>query len=430
MKQRIRKRNQILKTLEETKKVYIGATLTVKQLEICEKITKDDAPLYHCICCSRQFGKTYMLMQLCLYYALNNPQWQLMFVSMTYPQVQKVMNEMWVAIRGTDVVKHYSKADCEIEFCNGSILRFRSYQNPDSCRGYTSHLLVIDEAAFMADGDFNTIFRPHFTTTSNIGRCILASTPRSRNWFYDFYTKGNAKYEKKYRSYKATWKDNPFASVDEIEDARKAMPLKIFQQEYEAEFVKDSMSVFTNVDNCISNNMVKSATRYFAGVDVGRQDDFTVLTIMDNNGQVVYINRWNMANWDDIANNIANVLNRYMGRIVVYQETNGIGDVFYEILEKKLKSFRIPLYSWTTTNQTKIDVIEALIYAFNNNEISIPNDEELLNELDAYECSFSKQSRCITYNGRQGIHDDMVMSLAIANYQKRNNASSGHYSIK
>jgi hypothetical protein len=74
-------------------------------------------------------------------------------------------------------------------------------------------------------------------------------------------------------------------------------------------------------------------------------------------------------------------------------------------------------------------IIETLIYAFNSDTIKIPDDKELIGELETFEMTYSTQSRTVKYAARQGFHDDMVIALALANYHKTQNKSYGNYAV-
>jgi hypothetical protein len=171
-----------------------------------------------------------------------------------------------------------------------------------------------------------------------------------------------------------------------------------------------------------------------AGIDVGRNNDYTVLTVM-NGSNVVHISRMNNDSWENIISNIIKDLKRFNPSTIAV-EVNGIGDVFYEDFSKACKQegitnslvgIKCHLLPWVTSNQSKNTIIENLINDFSKKTISIPDNKDLLFELENFEASFSKLSRCIKYEARSGLHDDMVMSLAIANYTRKKAASYGQY---
>jgi hypothetical protein len=70
---------------------------------------------------------------------------------------------------------------------------------------------------------------------------------------------------------------------------------------------------------------------------------------------------------------------------------------------------------FTTTNTSKAELIERLASDFEKSNIKIPNDPTLIAELQSFgaERLPGGQTR---YAAPSGMHDDMVMSLALAWY--------------
>lgn len=403
---------------------FIGGKLFDRQREIVQSIVdtdeQDGSVSWHIVNCSRQFGKSYMLKQLLLYYSINEPASKCLFVSMSHQQANKIFNEILKAVGNSPLIRKKNLMENSLILINGSEVYVRSYQRCDFIRGLSATTLIVDEAAYIKDEDFQTVLRPTLATVGKRG--ILFSTPRGKNFFYQM-----ANMDKdNYHYYHATYRENPYANMSEIEDARQTLPEKIFRSEYEAEFISGSMSVFNNIDSCIRNNLTPSSP-CIAAIDVGRKEDFTVLTIMSGE-KVVYMGRWNRDTWENIIGNICEQLKKF-GVKICYVETNGVGDPFFEMLYKEMKNRRmnISLNGWTTTNVSKSNIIEKLIEDFATNNILIPDDKELLKELDHFTCEYSGKSKAVIYGGEAGYHDDCVMSLAICNYHRR---TSGQYHIR
>lgn len=399
-----------------------GRKLTEKQKEIAKNIITTKQ-MYHIIDAGRQVGKSFLCSELLLFFGLNFKKWRCMYVSMTYPQTKKIYNEVKSMLSKTKLIKSTSTKDYTITLVNGTEILFRSYQKPDTIRGWDNDLLIIDEAAFLKDEDFYSIFRPTLNVRGK--KCILCSTPKGKNYFYQMYRLGCQENNQRYFSYKATYRDNPYSNIEEIEDAKDKLPEKIFLSEYEAEFIDGSMSVFENYNNClegVNKNIIQGAT--YAAIDVGRQDDSTVLTIMRGN-VVVKTFSIRHTSWANIYKEIANLCIKYKVK-KVWVEVNGLGDVFYEGLQEVLPhSYQVA--EWVTTNKSKQNIIEKLIEDFKEENLIIPNEPELLSQIENFGCSYSKKSRAIIYEAMNGGHDDYVMSLAICNYMRHEYERKGQY---
>ncbi len=95
-------------------------------------------------------------------------------------------------------------------------------------------------------------------------------------------------------------------------------------------------------------------------------------------------------------------------------EINSIGNVYFSILRTLVKNTSI-LYSFDTTNESKREMTEKLVLAFENRTIGIDNDPMLHSQLAGFE--FKKLKRGYTYgNDTDERHDDRVLSLMFAWY--------------
>lgn len=387
-----------------------GITLFKKQEEIVKTII-ESKHRFVTLCASRQFSKTTILEQVLLYHAINEKSVSL-YITPTYALSRIIMNKLYKELVDSKIIKTFNKSEFTMELSNDSIIYFRSSTNPDSIRGLSVNYCYIDEAAFQSDELFQ-ITRPALAVLGK--QTLCASTPRGkRGFFYTNYQQGLIG-NQNYLSLFGIYTDNPFYNRDEVEDAKKTLPENIFKQEYLAEFLDDGGSVFRNVLNCSIIQSFKGFQNegpYSIGVDLGRQQDFTVVTVLNKNNEVVEIYRRNQQDWTTIIQHINNVIRRYPGASILC-ETNGIGDVVFELLTKSNPNIR----PFLTTNESKNEIIEELILAFETNKISIPTERLfpiLHNELNTYTFQYSPKTRRILYSAMSGFHDDTIMSLAIA----------------
>jgi len=65
------------------------------------------------------------------------------------------------------------------------------------------------------------------------------------------------------------------------------------------------------------------------------------------------------------------------------------------------------------TSSSKAEIINNLSVAIENKEIWLPNDPQVIDELELYEYSVSKSGN-VTYSAPEGFHDDIVMALCLA----------------
>lgn len=404
-----------------------GGILHPAQLEIATKIINSKA-MYHTVVTSRQFGKSFLAIQLLLYFALNNSNSRIMFCSPIYSQSSKVFKELLSGIQDTGLIKKFNAAENSIIFINGTELFFKSVQLADNLRGYSIDYLICDEASMYKPTTFSAVLRPMLLVKGK--KCILFSTPKGDNWFQEMYNKGIDENEKRYASYHKTWRDNPFANLEEIEDARKVLPENLFNQEYEGVFISDGGSVFANVSKIatLSNWQEPiSSDIYYAGIDIALQGDYFVMTVLNSKGDIVYCYRDTKKQMSFMIKEIDKVFKKYNPRYTLV-ETNGIGNGIYEYIAKLHKS----VAGFNTSNSSKQDIIEDLIYDIQEENIHIPTLEffpHYINEMNTFTFKYSPKTRKVMYGAIAGAHDDTTMSLAIANYAKRIGKSKGIYAV-
>lgn len=179
-----------------------------------------------------------------------------------------------------------------IELENGSTIRMGSVGQADSVVGRSYDLIIYDEAALNDKGEetFNIQLRP--TLDKPNSKAIFISTPRGKNWFYEFYRRGYSD-ETKFRrwvSIRSTYRDNPRASLEDVEDARASMSKAEFAQEYESDFVALEGQIYNlNKQNIIEIDLDNiERLDVIAGLDMGFRDP-TAMVIMITDGVNYYI---------------------------------------------------------------------------------------------------------------------------------------------
>ena len=363
------------------------------------------------VSCGRQMGKSLLGQNLMLFWLLSNPNQTGGWVSPIYNQAKKVFQELVNASH--QIVTKSNKADLTLEFVNGSTLQFLSAERYDSIRGFSFSHMVIDEAAFIKKEAMGEAILPTLTALGK--KCLIISTPKGKNWFFDYYMKGSSDNDT-YISFDGISIDNPYVDQAFIEEQRKSLPSDIFQQEYMAKFTDAGQDVFRNVDGvCMINEWTydkRRTTKYYCGIDLGLNNDFSVLTIIDDSGAVAYMDRIKGTSYQDIIQSFSASIKRY-NIIGGYVETNGPGLPVFEQLKsqhKKLKPF-------VTTNESKNSGIRTLIYDIQEGNILLPSKElfpALYTELNMFTYKLSSTGK-VQFSHPSGGHDDTVISLMLAN---------------
>lgn len=363
----------------------------------------------------RQFGKTCIAENLAIYWAINEDNVKLMWVSPTDAQAQKVQNEIVKAIIHTGVIKSKkkSKGDTEIIFHNGSSIVFRSAASEDSLRGESIHYMILDEAAFIKRDTIESILLPMLNVTGR--KCLFITTPKGKNYIFEYFNKGMDRLKNpRWNSLRFSTLDSPLANAELIQLFKDTLAPKLFQQEILADFV-DSSSVFNNVNELLNLKSLEAplpGVKYYAGIDVGIITDATVIAIVNEDGDLVKYYRFVDQEAPEIMDEIVKINSIWnFTRIVI--ENNNQGIVLYQDLRRRLNNIR----DFNTNTKTKPEIINRLIHLFNTKGINLVNDDYLRIELESF---IYKQSAAghIKYMADNGFHDDVVMALAIAIWNK------------
>lgn len=355
----------------------------------------------------RRWGKTRLGVNECLDVAANGGRaW---WVSPSYKTSEvgwRPLRRMGTAIPGAEI----RKVDRQVNLPGGGSVTVRSADNPDSLRGEGLDFVVGDECAFMLERAWTEALRP--ALSDQLGGALFISTPKGHNWFWRLWQRGMDEQESEYQAWTFPTSNNPYIDPGEIEEAQRTLPERIFQQEYLAMFVDDAGGVFRRVMECataVEHTTAKKDVQYIAAADVATLVDFTAVCVLDiANQEQVYLDRFNRVDYSVLEDRLEALYNRFHLQYMIV-EINSIGQSVVENLVRR----GMTIIPFTTTNATKQAAIQKLQGAFEHGNIKILNDPVLIGELQAYE-GVRTPNGSWKYSAPPGMHDDTVMSLAIA----------------
>ena len=404
-----------------------GFTPHPKQRELID-LCLDDSTKYIVASVGRQWGKSFLGMNVLLKWALEDNGSSCMWLAPIYSQSKKVFTELSNVLGGTKLTTSINKSELTIKFINGSVIYFRSAEREDGLRGNTLDYLIVDEAAYIKDNVWSQVLRA--TVLVKGKKVLFLSTPKGRNWFYDIAMMGMSNEYTKYKTYRGSSFDSPFISEEELLEAKLSLPENIYKQEILADFIDSGGEVFSSLKtNCVLHQYPNKDTgeKYYAGLDIGRANDYSVLTILNTKGEVVRIFRERQMSWNVIVSEVVKNLREFNARCLI--EINGVGDPIYEQIRKQYPN----VDTFTTTNDTKQNIIEDLILGLNEEKLKLPTqtlNPELWQEMSVFTYEYSPKTRKVKYGSPSGFHDDMVMSLALANECLKKKVNYGKYAIK
>ena len=381
------------------------------QKAVINEVVNARGPGKNIVCVSsRQKGKTMMIANICLYYAINFSKTKNYVVSPTLKQAKEIYKTLISAIGTSGLIKSSNSTDLYIQLINLSEIKFLSAEMGEALRGYHSNGIVcIDECAYISDEVFNLI---NPWCDFHKAPKLLVSTPFIKSGF--FYTYYNYGLEHSHNTVSINWSDEIFREdiekvmpPEKLEEYRQVLPRNVFRTEYLGEWLDDGGSVFLNFENCIGENILKPDDRLFCGIDWANQtnNDDTCLTVINQDGKQVMLNYFNNLTPLGQIDTIYELIRPFEKQIVSIQlERNSIGEVYGDLLRERLQpSTQNKIIEFTTTNQSKAEIVSELQVAFEQGAITLLPDEKQKRQLSYFTAEYNPKTKVVTYNAPQGL---------------------------
>lgn len=385
---------------------------------------------------SRQKGKSFMIANILLYYAINFNKTKNYCVTPTLKQAKEIYKTITGAIAESGIVKSSNATDLTIRLINGSSINFKSAeQGEDSLRGYTcSGILCIDESAFIEDNIFNVILPWVDFHRANI---LLTSTPFIKSGF--FYTYYNYGLEHQHNCETVDWCDEIFKEdilkvmpPERLEMYKQTLPRNTFKTEYLGEWLDDDGTVFVNFNNCLKDVSIGKNDKLYVGLDWANQgeNDFTVISIFNQNGEQVFLKYFNDLTPTGQIDVIVQILNPLLNQIVCIQsELNSIGTPYSDLLKKRSQIYTNKVMGFNTSNTSKNAIVLNMQTALEQKQVTLLYDEKQRREFGYFTATYNAKTRNVSYSAPQGLHDDCVMATLLAYDAYKNGMSTGNYSL-
>ena len=365
------------------------------QIEIAESESR-----FRVVMCGRRFGKTALGITTACKEAIDgNP------VGWFAPGYKYAL-EAWREIlqRLGPIAERVSEQEKRIELITGGVIEVWTLDTQDPARGRKYALVVIDEAGIVRDllETWQAAIRP--TLVDLHGKALILGTPKGRrHGFMTMFNRGLQDDEPNWQSFRASTLDNPYIPPEDIEEARKELPAEVFSQEFEGIPLDDGANPFglKKIEEAIGE--VGDAPVVVWGVDLARAQDFTVAVGMDAWQRVVRLERW-QAPWAVTKERVQDLV-RDTPAIV---DATGVGDAIVSDLQDSGHL----IAGFVFTGPNKLRLMQRLIAAFQNKELTIPDEPWLINELENFEYTYTSSG--VKYEAPRGLHDDGVMALGLA----------------
>ena len=385
----------------------------------------------------RQVGKSVLIANLLLYYAINYKGTKNYVLSPTLKQGKNIYKSIINAISGCGIIKSKNATDLFITLINGSSISIKSAEQKESLRGETcTGILCIDECAYISSEVYN-IVKPwcdfHKAVT------LMVSTPFVKSgFFWEYYNHG---LNREYNCVSIDWSDEKYQDdmdfilpPSKLEEYKKLLPKNVFLTDYLGIFIDDDGTVFTDFKKCINKNEIKDSDKLYLGLDwgAGVESDDTVIVAFNQYGKQVYLDYFNKLTPTQQIDRIEKFIVQYKNQIAVVQtELNSLGTPLTDFLKNRpqLKTIINKFVGFNTTNQSKNAIVQNLQIAFEQGLIEILEDEKQSRELATYTAEYNAKTRNVSYNAPNGLHDDICIAMMLAYDAYKNGKIIGNYNI-
>ena len=375
------------------------------------------------ICAGRQCGKTELALHKAWKELEAGPDKTIWWVSPTLRQCRRDIFPRFLRM----TKGHHESAtitDLTIYFPNGSRIIFLSgeKQHADHLLGATLDLVILDECARLDRTIWEEYIQPMLVVRG--ANVWMISTPLGRNWFFEAYNWGKDKEMEEWVSFHTPSISSPLITEKALEAIRAKIPLATFEQEYLAKFTDSVGGAFHGIASCEESYETpvpfSKDEIYTIGVDLARKHDWTVITVVDASGRVVYLDRCQDVAFAQQKTRVHHAVDEYGGGMNVVVDATGMGAKFVE----DLYNDGIRAEGVNLDFRTKAEIIQHLAFQLETGGVIYPTGSVLVEELSAYEMNRS-DTGVIRYKAGPGFHDDTVISLALAVWGMRQPAEDG-----
>lgn len=268
-----------------------------------QKMLHDDTHRFRVMVCGRRFGKTIFAVNELIKKALlkKGNYW---YVAPFYSQAKEIAWLLFKKYAVEQLVIKFNEAERTIYLINGSIIKLKGADMPDSLRGVGLNGVILDEFADFRRNVWDLVIRPMLSDT--LGWALFLGTPKGKlNQLYEMFIRDKNHQDKDYRnfegmpiephddyiSYQFKTSENPYILSTEIETAKNELSSAYFLQEYEASFENYTGIIykeFLTSKHVINAIPLQPWWNVYVGIDTGRNSSITFLVKDDNGIEYVF----------------------------------------------------------------------------------------------------------------------------------------------
>lgn len=300
-----------------------------------QKIVMRSKARFRVVVAGRRWGKTQVSKISLVVSAAKKKKQLVWYVAPTYQMARDIMWDDLKASVPKKWVKKIYENRMVIYLVNGSRIHLKGADKPDSLRGVGLNFVVIDEAQDIKEDTWEKVLMPTLATTN--GNAIFIGTPKSYNWLYHRYMKGQAgpivkdargkMVANDWESWQFPTITSPFIPAREIAARRADMDPKSFRQEFEASFEVMSGRVYYgfNRNVHVGDYPFNPKLPIFIGMDFNIDPMSAIVCQEQSNGDIWVVDESVMygSNTQEMADELTRRYYRYMNQVSIYPDPAG-----------------------------------------------------------------------------------------------------------
>ena len=290
-------------------------------LSEAQKIICDSDARFRVAVTGRRFGKTYCAMRELARHASKTNQ-EVLYVAPSYRMAKSIA---WEALKDKlkklRWVEQTNEAELTIRLKSGSKIYLKGAENKDALRGIGCDFLVLDEFQDLDPELWTAVLRP--TLSDRKGKALFIGTPRGiGSMSHEMYVMAQNTDDWAAFTYRTI--DGGIVGEDEIDQAKRDLDTKTFEQEYLATFNTFSGMVYYNFErkhHVQPLNNINTADIH-CGMDFGFTPMSVAVSVIQNNA-IYFVDEIsvNKTNTEEICDELKR---RYpTSRISIYPDAAG-----------------------------------------------------------------------------------------------------------
>lgn len=304
--------------MRHTKRLFLHS----KQMEVYQSPHR-----FRVVVAGRRWGKTLLARTLILKYARIRKR-LIWYVAPSYRMAKQIMWPELMDAIPKRWIRKINETTLAITLINGTRIELKGADNPDSLRGVGIHFLVMDEVQDIDPKAWKEVLRPTLASTG--GHAVFIGTPKSYNFLYELYTRGQKESNiaaGRWKSWQFPTLTSPFIPVHEIQAAREDMDPKSFKQEFEASFETMSGRVYYPFDRTVHvrESPFNERLEIWVGQDFNIDPMSSVILQLQPNGELWAVDEISLrsASTEDVADELERRYFKWQSRITLYPDPAG-----------------------------------------------------------------------------------------------------------